>query len=130
MSAEPVQLACFYRVRWGSQEEFVELFTRNHLPLLRAQQETGRILDVRAWAPRFHGDGRADWTLLVIITYRDWAALQERETQRELERRLFPDQERYRAEERRRFELLDAHWDVPLSPAPLAPAPVGAGPAS
>ena len=29
--------------------------------------------------------------------------------------RLYPDQERFRAEERRRFELLDAHWDVPLA---------------
>lgn len=123
MSAEPVQLACFYRVRWGFQDEFVELFTRNHYPLLRAQRETGRILDVRAYAPRFHGDGRADWTFLVIITYRDWAALAERDAQREIEERLFPDRERYRAEERRRFELLDAHWDVPLNPVSLAAAP-------
>jgi hypothetical protein len=29
-------------------------------------------------------------------------------------RELFPDEERYRAEEQRRFELLEAHWDVPL----------------
>jgi hypothetical protein len=37
----------------------------------------------------------------------------------EIAARLFPDHDRYRAEEHRRFELLDAHWDVPLDPRPL-----------
>ena len=29
-------------------------------------------------------------------------------------KRLYPDQETFRKEEARRFEILDAHWDVPL----------------
>jgi hypothetical protein len=29
-------------------------------------------------------------------------------------KRLYPDQETFRKEEQRRFEILDAHWDVPL----------------
>jgi hypothetical protein len=33
----------------------------------------------------------------------------------EIARRLFPDQDRFKQEERRRFELLEAHWDVPLN---------------
>jgi len=73
----------------------------------------GRFLDVRAATPRFHGDGRADWNFLVTITYRDWAAL-EAHSEADIAARLFPDQARYRAEERRRFELLEAHWDVSL----------------
>jgi hypothetical protein len=32
----------------------------------------------------------------------------------EIARRLFPDQETFKREERRRFELVDAHWDVPV----------------
>jgi hypothetical protein len=35
---------------------------------------------------------------------------------------MFQDQERYAAEERRRFELLEAHWDVPLENHPLPEA--------
>lgn len=112
-SAAPVTAAYYYRVRWGFQDEFVELFERNHWPLLREQMKQGRILDVRSYVPRFHGDGRADWTFLVTITWRDWTAIQEH-TSRELVQGLFPDQEKYAAEERRRFEILDAHWDVPL----------------
>ena len=109
----PVTVAYYYRVRWGGQAEFVELFERNHWPVLREQLASGRFLDVRAYTPRFHGDGRADWTFMVTITYRDWAAV-EAHSEAEIVARLFPDRERHAAEERRRFELVEAHWDVPL----------------
>ena len=33
-------------------------------------------------------------------------------------KRLFPDQDTFQKEEQRRFELLDAHWDVPLRAVP------------
>jgi hypothetical protein len=114
-----VTVAYFYLVRWGFHQEWWELFTRNHCPILRAQMESGRILDIRAHGPRFHGDGRANWTYLVMITYRDWAAL-EAHSEKEIAERLFPDRDRHDAEERRRFELLEAHWDVPLEERPLA----------
>ena len=108
-----VTVQYYYKIRWGFQDEWVELFERNHWPLLRAQMETGRILDVRAYAPRFHGDGRQDWTFEVTITWRDWAAIQEH-TEPAMVARLYPDAEKLRKEEQRRFELLDAHWDTPL----------------
>ena len=57
--------------------------------------------------------GEAGWDVLVSITYRDWAAIQEH-SDGEIVRRLYPDQETFRAEERHRFELLEAHWDVVL----------------
>lgn len=116
--AGPVTILYFYRTRWGAHDEFVRLFERNHWPVLREQVESGRLLEVRRHVPRFHGDGRADWDMLVTITFRDWAAV-EAHSEAEIARRLFPDQDRYRAEEQRRFELLEAHWDVPLEERPL-----------
>jgi hypothetical protein len=113
----PVTVLYFYKTRWGSHDEFVELFERNHLPILKAQLETGRLLSVHRFVARFHGDGRADWDVLVTITYRDWAALEDH-SEAEIAKRLFPDQKKYRKEERRRFELLEAHWDVPLEERP------------
>ncbi len=109
----PVTIEYYYRVRWGAHDEFWQLFRRNHYPILAEQIRTGRLLEVRAFVPRFHGDGRADWNLLVRITYRDWEAV-EAHAEPEIAARLYPDQERFRAEEQRRFELLEAHWDVPL----------------
>ncbi len=109
----------FYRVKWGFQNEFVDLFRRNHYPVLKEQLKTGRIVTVRAVVPTYHGDGRADWTFAVVITYRDTAAMTGPSDEEAIVRRLYPDQEKFRKEEQRRFEILDAHWDVPLNDVDL-----------
>ena len=116
--SEPVEVLYFYRTRWGAHDEFVRLFRQNHWPILREQLADGRFTAVEMWTPRFHGDGRADWDILVSITYADWNAM-EAHSEAEIAARLYPDQEHFRAEERRRFELLEAHWDVPLATRPL-----------
>ena len=105
----------FYRVKWGFQDEFVTLFQRNHYPILMDQVKNGRMKDVRTYVPTYHGDGRADWTFAVVITYRDIAAMTGPSNDDETIRRLYPDRARFDKEEQRRFEILDAHWDVPLN---------------
>lgn len=114
----------FYKVRWGCQEEFLELFSRNHYPVLAAQLGD-RLTAIRTYEPKFHGDGRADWTFVVSLTFRDAAALVTPSREDEIAKRLFPDQVRFKAEERRRFELLDAHWDVPLKDVAMPTPPAG-----
>jgi hypothetical protein len=105
----------FYKVRWGFQEEFVALFKKNHLPVLKAQQEAGRMSSVRTFAPTNHGDGRADWTFAVAVTFPSAAAMASPSNEDAIVKRLYPDQATFKKEEQRRFELLDAHWDVPLN---------------
>jgi hypothetical protein len=102
-------------VKWGHQDEFVALFKKNHLPVLRAQQESGRMTAVRTFVPTYHGDGRADWTFAVAITFRDSAAMVGPSGEDAIVKRLYPDQATFKKEEQRRFEILDAHWDVPLN---------------
>jgi hypothetical protein len=104
----------FYRVRWGNQDEFLDLFQKNHYPILKAQLGT-RLTAVKTYVPTYHGDGRADWTFAVSITFKDAAALTAPSGEEEIARKLFKDYETFRDEERTRFELLDAHWDVPLN---------------
>ena len=101
----------FYRVKWGYQNEFLDLFQRNHYPVLKAQLG-GRISAIRTYVPRYHGDGRADWTFAVALTFRDTTTPSNEE---EIIRKLYPDRMKFDKEEQRRFELLDAHWDVPLA---------------
>jgi hypothetical protein len=114
----PVTVAYYYKVRWGFQEEFERLFTKNHLPLLTAQRdkEGGRIRAVNLYKPAFHGDGRADWTFLVVITYSSWSAYHAPSGEDELARKMFPNQAAFKKEEQRRFEILEGHWDIPLVP--------------
>jgi hypothetical protein len=113
MPSEERTVWYFYKVRWGHQKEFLELFRRNHYPVLKAQIGE-RFSSVRTYEPRYHGDGRADWTFAVAITYLDLAAMTSPSKEKEIALAMFPDQETFRREEQRRFELLDAHWDVPL----------------
>jgi hypothetical protein len=110
----------FYKVKWGFQEEFVELFKKNHLPVLNAQKESGRMTAVRTFVPTYHGDGRADWTFAVAITFRDAAAMNGPSGEDAIVKRLYPDQATFKKEEQRRFEILDAHWDVPLNELALS----------
>ena len=114
-SNPPKTVWYFYSVKWGFQDEFQALFTRNHLPVLREQIKTGRILSVKTYAPTYHGDGRADWTFAVAITYKDVAAMVGPSGEEEIQKRLYPDRAKFLKEEQRRFEILQAHWDVPLN---------------
>lgn len=111
----------FYTVKWGKQERFVELFRKNHYPVLKAQLGS-RLTSIKTYVPTYHGDGRADWTFAVELTFKDaqtqitpWA-----EEQATL-KKLYPDQKTFQTEERERFDLLLAHWDVPLNEIAMEP---------
>jgi len=81
-------------------------FTRNHLPVLHEQVKSSRMPDVRVQVPRFHGDGRADGDVMVMIVYRHWAATGRRWKSTPTSRSSsgsFPDQARHSEDERRRF---------------------------
>lgn len=102
----------FYTVKWGFQEEFLDLFARNHYPILKALEAAGHYTRVRTYVPTNHGDGRADWTFAVeLVEPANPPAVDEEA----LVKKLFPDQEKFKREEQRRFEILVAHWDVPLN---------------
>jgi len=116
--AETVEIQYFYRTRWGAHQEFVDLFKRNHWPILREQLAAGRYTAVRMTTPRFHAQGPHAWDLMVSITYRDWAAI-EAHSESAIALRLYPDQATFNAEERHRFALLEDHWDVVLVEHPL-----------
>ena len=103
----------FYTVQWGYQDEFLDLFQRNHYPVLKAKQQAGQFLSVRTFVPEFHGDGRADWTFAVELVVPPTPPASP--TDEEIIARLFPDRAKFAREEQRRFEILMAHWDVPLN---------------
>jgi hypothetical protein len=105
----------FYTVKWGKQDRFVDLFQKNHYPLLKAQVGA-RFNSVKTFVPAYHGDGRGDWTFAVEIVYKDaQAELTPWAEEEATVKRLYPDQAKFRAEEQERFDLLTAHWDVPLN---------------
>ncbi len=103
----------FYTVKWGFQDEFLDLFQRNHYPVLEARQKAGQFVSVKTYVPEFHGDGRADWTFAVELVVPPNAPATP--TTEEIVGKLYPDRAKFNREEARRFEILVAHWDVPLN---------------
>ena len=111
--AEPKTTWYFYTVKWGLQDEFLDLFQRNHYPVLKAKEKAGMFRSVRTYVPEFHGDGRGDWTFAVeLVVPPNPPATPSDE---EIIARLYPDRAKFAREEQRRFEVLIAHWDVPLN---------------
>ncbi len=116
--AAEVRTWYFYTVKWGSQDEFLDLFQRNHYPVLKARMDAGHYSSIRTYTPRYHGDGRADWTFAVELVERPGST--GLPTEAEIVKKLYPDQAKFRREEQRRFELLEAHWDTPLTAVDFA----------
>lgn len=46
-AATGFQVESYYRIRWGSEAEFLALFEKNHLPFIRRQLDKGILLEVR-----------------------------------------------------------------------------------
>jgi hypothetical protein len=118
----PFVVEYYYKAKWGFADEFARLFQKNHLPVLKKQIESGRFLEVRAEKPRYHTTEDGRWDFRVTIVFRSAAVAADSSGEEEIKKQLFPDQETYRREEQRRFEILLAHWDVPVVAAPeMAP---------
>ena len=111
---QPFVVDYYYKAKWGYADEFIRLFKKNHYPVLRKQVETGRMLQVSAVRPRYHTTEEGRWDYRVTIVFKNAAAAEDSSGEEALIKQLYPDQETYRREEQRRFEILIAHWDLPL----------------
>ena len=120
LSSRPFVADYYYTARWGYADEFIRLFKKNHYPVLKKQIETGRILQVTVVKPRYHAteDGRWDYKVTIVFKDRD-AAFAPSSDEETVKKQLYPDQETFRREEQRRFEILLAHWDVPIATVDL-----------
>ena len=116
---KPFVIEYYYKVKWGHADEFITLFRKNHYPLLKKEVEMGRMLNVSAVAPVYHTTEDGRWDYRVTIVYKNAAIAHDNFDSSTLLKQLFPDQETYKKEEQRRFEILEAHWDLPIKDVDL-----------
>lgn len=109
----------YYKVKWGYQAEFISLFKKNHYPILKKQMEMGRIMGLKGETPVYHGTEGERWDYRITITFKSAAVAFENFDEEALKKQLFPDQATYTKEEQRRFEILLAHWDLPIKSVTL-----------
>ena len=115
-AGQPYTIEYYYKVQWGHQQEFLQLFLKNHYPLLRKIVESGRMLSVKIEQPANHTteDGRWDYRVTIRFKNSTLATTANPDEDR-LIKQLWPDQETYKREEQRRFEVLLGHWDLPVT---------------
>ena len=121
-ASKPITVEHYYRIKWGSAEEFKDLYKRNHQPILLELQKQGFITAMRAETPFTHMAGGPRWDLRVTITYRDAPSAVEvggafDKASEAVTARLYPDKQKLEKEESRRFSLLEDHWDVIVTSA-------------
>jgi len=117
---QPFTVEYYYTAKWGYADEFIRLFKKNHYPVLKKQIETGRILQVTAIKPRYHATEAGRWDYRVTIVFKNVdAAFDSSDAEEAIKKQLYPDQETFRREEQRRFEILLAHWDLPIESVDL-----------
>ena len=113
---QPYTLEYYYKVQWGRQQEFLQLFLKNHYPLLQKNVESGRMVSVRIETPANHMTEDNRWDYRVTIRFKNsTVATTANPDEERFIKELWPDQEKYQREEKRRFEILLAHWDLPVS---------------
>ena len=117
--AKPFVIEYYYKTKWGHADEFLTLFKKNHYPVLKKELEMGRLLKVSMVQPVYHTTEDGRWDYRVTIVYKDAAIAHDNFDSAALIQQLYPDQDTYKKEEQRRFEILDAHWDLPIKDVDL-----------
>ena len=113
---QPYTLEYYYKVQWGRQQEFLQLFLKNHYPLLQKNVESKRMISVRIETPANHMTEEGRWDFRVTIRFKNSTlATTANADEERMIKQLWPDQETYKREEQRRFEILLAHWDLPVT---------------
>ena len=111
---KPYVVEYYYKARWGYADEFIRLFKKNHYPFLRKLAESGKIVQVTGESPVYHATEDGRWDYRVRIVWKNVQVANDNAGDDQILKQLFPDQDTFKREEQRRFEILLAHWDVPI----------------
>ena len=104
----------YYKVKWGHADEFIALWKKNHYPLLKKLLEHGDVLSIKAETPIIHSSEDSRWDLKITLVFKNEHLAFDYSIVDPYKKQLFPDQDAYQKVEQYRFELLLAHWDVPV----------------
>ena len=102
----------YYKVKWGSADEFINLWKVNHYPLLKKAIDKGDIISVEAEKPKLHSGEDTRFDFKVSIVFKNEKLAFDPNLTKQYEKQLYPDLEKLKKDEQHRFELLIAHWDV------------------
>jgi hypothetical protein len=110
-TSQPYIVEWVYKVKWGYQDEFWQIFQKYQIATLNKEKELGGVLKYEVFRPGLHTSEDHRWDYRIVIYYKDVASSSEGS---KVEKQLFPDQAKMKREEQRRWELTEVHWDLPI----------------
>jgi hypothetical protein len=111
---KPYAVEYYYKAKWGYADEFIQLYKKNHYPVMQKEKELGRILSISVEKPRLHTTEDGRWDFRVTIVWKNIAVTDDGYDEQALINQLYPDKAAHDKEEQRRFDILLAHWDLPV----------------
>ncbi len=113
VATKPIIVEWVYRTRYGYKDEWWRIFKKYQLAILERQKQLGYVREYTVYAPSLHTseDSRWDYRVIIIRTSQDAPPGQ---SESEVAKQLFPDQEAFTRDENRRWELTTNHWDLPI----------------
>jgi hypothetical protein len=108
---QPYVVEWVYKVKWGYQDEFWQIFQKYQIATLNKEKELGGVLKYEVFRPGLHTSEDHRWDYRIVIYYKDVASSSQGS---KVEKQLFPDQAKMKHEELRRWELTEVHWDLPI----------------
>jgi len=110
-SDKPYMVEWVYKVKWGYADEFWQLFKKYQIATLNREKELGYVTSYAVYRPGNHTGEDSRWEYRIVITYKNISSSVHGS---EVEKQLFPDQATMKREENRRWELTEAHYDLPI----------------
>jgi hypothetical protein len=108
---KPYMVEWVYKVKWGYADEFWQLFKKYQIATLNRERELGYVTSYIVYRPGLHAGEDSRWEYRIVITYKNISSSTHGN---EVEKQLFPDQATMKREENRRWELTEAHYDLPI----------------
>jgi hypothetical protein len=110
-STPPYIVEWVYKVKFGHQDEFWQIFKKYQIATLNKEKELGGVLKYEVFRPGLHTSEDHRWDYRIVIYYKNSTSSSQA---RAIEKQLFPDQAAMQREETRRWELTEVHWDLPI----------------
>src|SRR5438046_10343991 len=69
---QPYRMEYYYKVQWGHQQEVLQLFLKEHYPLLKRGVASGRMMSVQIETPSTYMTDDVRWRWCVTRRTRKW----------------------------------------------------------
>jgi hypothetical protein len=102
-----------YRIRYGFHDEWFRIFQKYQIAILERQKQLGYVKDYTIWAPSLHTSEESRWDYRIVITRASHDA-PPGQSESDISKQIFPDQDAFHRDENRRWELTTNHWDLPI----------------